>query len=616
MNRIAIILVLVVLGSPALGQFGIKPIDRSFLLKPTTSARQGPLSLPFWDDFSFSGPAPDTTLWQTGQDIFVNNTLGVNPPSINVATFDGARASGVPHNASNETQGAADSLISCPINLAEVVPSKRSTVFLSFWWQIKGNGETPEERDSIRLQLLDSTGVWHTTWTESGSSANNTTSFNQTSIQLSTPPMITDDSAFFFHDQFQFKFQVFSSRRGIFDTWHIDYVYLNQDRTIAVSERIFDRAVASEPGPLFGPYYHMPMQQYQDSALFTTQEVVLNNLDNGAPHPFSYTQTLRNTLTDTTLRSVDFSNRLLSNGASGSFQGISNIAPELLQADSLFITSEFTFFTGDRNLFEEVGPTGDTLFLDVDLKINDTIRSLHTLHETLAYDDGTAEFAAGINLDGGQVAVRYALFTPDTLTHLQVYFPPFAQSTGQTITLKVWSRLSEAGLRAQQQFTIEPTSSRNAFAEVQLNLPLIVVDTFFIGYEQFTDDYLGIGLDRSNDQASENLFFNVSQEWQQNQEIQGALMIRPVFENTSDLVLSSPNLPTQKKLVLYPNPARNMLYSNVPFDELLIYDLSGHLQLSAENGPQIDIQDLPNGTYLVRTNRKGTIETSKLIIQK
>ncbi len=613
MNKIAILLILIAWEFQAFGQLIVKPIDHSSRSKISTSARQNALSLPFWDDFSSSGPSPDTSLWQVGNDIFVNNTLGINPPSINVATFDGARENGTAHNGSSDDPGAADSLVSCPINLADVVPSKRSTVFLSFYYQIQGAGEIPEEGDSLSLFFMDSASRWHNVWNIRGGEVFNFTRFVPASFTIQN---FNRDTIYFFHENFQFKFVSYSNRTGIFDNWHIDYVYLNQDRSTPANERIFDRAVASEPGPLFGPYYHLPMTQYQDSLVFNTQEVVLNNLDTGAPHPFSYTQTLFNSLADTTLISENFSNRLLTSGASGSFQGISAVTPELLRADSLYVTSEFTFFTGDRNLFEEIGPSGDTLFLDVDLKVNDTVRSVHMLHETLSYDDGTAEFAAGINLDGGQVAVRYILFTPDTLTHLQVYFPPFAASTGQAITLKVWSTLSTTGLRAQQQFTIEAGELRNEFAEVQLNLPLIVRDTFFIGYEQFTDDYIGIGLDRSNPQASENLFFNVSQEWQQNIEIEGALMIRPIFENTSDLVLSSPSEQAKDKIVLYPNPAGYELHSTLPFEQLNIYNMAGRLMFSSGYSPTINIQEIPNGIYLAKTLRKGTVETTKLIIQK
>ena len=591
----------------------VKPIDQSTRSKTSTAARQNALSLPFWDDFSFSGPAPDSSLWQYGADVFVNNTLGINPPSLNVATFDGARANGTAHNASNEAPGAADSLVSCPINLAAVPENLQGTVRLSFQYQVRGAGEIPEENDSISLFLLDSSRLWHEVWTVKGGEVFNFTNFVPVNLLIGD---LHFDTIYFLHDQFQFKFVTYSSQRGIFDTWHIDYVYLNQNRKSPTEERIFDRAVASEPGPLFGPYYHLPMAQYKDSAVFSTQEVVLNNLDQGAPHPFGYTQSLINTLTGTLLHSADFNNRLLNSGASGSFQGISNLAPEILQADSLYVTSEFTFFTGDRNLFEEIGPSGDTLFLEVDLKVNDTVRSFHRLHETLSYDDGTAEFAAGINLDGGQAAVRYILFTPDTLTHLQVYFPPFATSNGQAITLKVWSRLSDADLKAQQQFTIQPSDLRNEFAEIQLNSPLVVNDTFFIGYEQFTDAYIGIGLDRSNPLASDHLFFNVSQEWQQNQEIEGALMIRPIFQNTDDLVLHTPSPTSGGKVTLYPNPARHELYSTSPFDQLQIFDLSGKLIFTSDYNPVIDIQEIPNGIYLARIISKNSVESTKLIIEK
>ena len=590
----------------------MKPINRSGQQKTKTqAARTTSISLPFWDDFSQSGPAPDTLLWQHGEDVFVNNTLGIAPPSLNVATFDGARADGQPHNASEEVPGAADSLVSCPINLAEVVPSKRSTVLFSFWWQIKGAGEIPEENDSIRLQFLDSANSWHTVWSADGASANNDSTFLNTSIVVADVDGIPD-SIFFFHDQFQFKFQIFSSLRGIFDTWHIDYVYLNQDRS--VFDRIFDRAAANQPGPLFGPYHHLPMVQYRDSALFSAQEVVLNNLDIGAPHPFSYTQSLINTLNDTILRTVNFTNRLLTNGASGSFQGFGNVTPDLLLADSLFITSEFVFFTGDRNLFEEINSDGDTLFFDVDLKVNDTVRSFHSLHETLAYDDGSAEFAAGINLDRGQLAVRYALATQDTLTHLQVYFPSLPSTSGQAITLKVWDELSDEGEKATKQFNIESTG-QNVFTEVQLNRPIIVNDTFFIGFEQFTDEYIGVGLDRSNDQASDDLFFNVNREWQQNVEIDGALMIRPVFRNTSDVVLHA-SAPQTEKIILYPNPAKNTLNSAALFEKLEIYNLSGQLMFATPYASDINISPLPNGIYLVRVYNKNTVQITKLIIQK
>jgi hypothetical protein len=619
MNRVALILILFAFGFQTWGQLIVKPIDRSSGNKKVTAARQNALSLPFWDDFSLSGPAPDTSLWQYGADVFVNNSLGINPPTINVATFDGARANGSPHNSSSEEPGAADSLVSCPVNLGAIPEDLSSTVILSFQYQIQGAGEIPEENDSISLFFLDSSNIWHQVWNVQGGEVFNFTNFVPVNLTVED---FHRDTIYFLHDQFQFKFVSFSSRKGIFDTWHIDYIYLNSKRELTHS--ILDRSISSEPGPLFGPYYHFPMPQYQANRLFTQQEVVFSNLDIARPHPVEFRHSFIDRINGSVLLAEDIIDTPLQAGEFDLSTGIAEVDSLTFLGDSLFIISEFIYKSGDDTLFAEQ----DVVVMDgipvlvledpqgIDLKLNDTLRVDYSLHETMAYDDGTAEFAAGINLDGGQVAVRYALFTPDTLTHLQVYFPPFATSTGQAITLKVWSRLSDAGLRAQQQFTIEASDQLNNFAEIQLNVPLVVSDTFFVGFEQFTDDYIGIGLDRSNPLASDDLFFNVSQEWQQNQEIVGALMIRPVFQNTSDLVLHTPASEVSERISLYPNPANNELHSTKHFDQLQIFNLGGKLIFTSEYHPNINIQEIPNGIYLVKIISKDTIESTKLIIQK
>src|SRR5882672_11617267 len=60
-------------------------------------AQLGSMRLPFWDDFSFNNPHhidslanfPYDSLWQYGRSIWVNTGMGINPPTIKVATFDG-----------------------------------------------------------------------------------------------------------------------------------------------------------------------------------------------------------------------------------------------------------------------------------------------------------------------------------------------------------------------------------------------------------------------------------------------------------------------------------------------------------------------------------------------
>ena len=118
------------------------------------------LSLPFWDDFSLSRNIPDSLLWESGSNIFVNNNLGIHPPSQYVATFDGINVSGNPYALNNLFNGAGDSLVTRPIDLSIIAPSKRSQVLLSFYWQLLGRGEIPELEDSLSIMFWSIDSTW------------------------------------------------------------------------------------------------------------------------------------------------------------------------------------------------------------------------------------------------------------------------------------------------------------------------------------------------------------------------------------------------------------------------------------------------------------------------
>src|SRR6187402_2652202 len=57
--------------------------------KPNARTQEIPIPLPFWDDFSFSEGHPEDSLWIVNNTVFVNDGQAINPPSFNVATFDG-----------------------------------------------------------------------------------------------------------------------------------------------------------------------------------------------------------------------------------------------------------------------------------------------------------------------------------------------------------------------------------------------------------------------------------------------------------------------------------------------------------------------------------------------
>ena len=93
--------------------------------------------LPFWDDFSsIRNGKPDNKLWEYSESVWVNDGLGINPPSLNVATFDGLDSLGKPYNVNDVlAKGYADKLISAPIRMDLVSEADRSRVFIGFFYE-------------------------------------------------------------------------------------------------------------------------------------------------------------------------------------------------------------------------------------------------------------------------------------------------------------------------------------------------------------------------------------------------------------------------------------------------------------------------------------------------
>ncbi|MEM1408482.1 MAG: hypothetical protein AAGG59_16990, partial [Bacteroidota bacterium] len=206
------------------GQLTVEPIPRPSHKAPKNSRTQSqdPLSLPFWDDFSFTQNVPSDSLWQDSDNVRISEDVGVAAPSINVASFDGLTATGISYSANSDSQGETDVLTSCPILLGSLGIS--DDVYLSFFYQFGGAGDVPEENqgDSIVLEFLSitpDTTFWEQIWPTNSGELNRTGEFVQDIIRLD------DDS--YFSDEFQFRFRSFGRQSGLWDTWNVDYVYMN-----------------------------------------------------------------------------------------------------------------------------------------------------------------------------------------------------------------------------------------------------------------------------------------------------------------------------------------------------------------------------------------------------
>jgi hypothetical protein len=573
------------------------------------------LVLPLWEDFSTYEGQPDTTLWINSANVWVNHGMCINCPSINVATFDGLDKNGNPYSLDPSDIGLTDSLVSKPIDLTQVAFAKRNSVYLSFYYQKGGQGEPPDAQDMIELQFRTAGNRWARAWPADPESLNSLTSiFNGVSIQIV-------DSLF--HDNFQFRFLSTGRKTGSFDVWNIDYIYLDKNRSQDDYE-ILDRAITSIPNSIFINYTAIPLRQlyFGDQSIIDSTEVRLFNYEVSEPvQGIEYSAILKNTKTQLEIEKIiDKKAHII---MANNFLDLKAGKPtlQLLKDqvsgpdDSLFLELIYYVDTGDTLLIDEINTTtNDTTYISyIDLRVNDTITRKFTLHNYLAYDDGTAEFGAGINQNQGQIAYKFFIQQPDTLVAFNINFPNInGNVAGLPIDLIVWSHLdgfADSELY-RQPFTIQ-ANGINELKTYELLKPLAVEDTFYIGFQQSTNEFIPVGLDKNSD-SGENIFYNVNGVWQANTELIGSLMMRPVFGKGGVITPINSEIPG---INIYPNPTDgNFTVTGNPA-EVNIYDFSGRKMkatfIATSSGVAVSAIGYKQGIYLVEV-----ITPSQRIIQK
>ncbi len=593
---------------------------------PAGNRIQATLNLPFFDDFSnpdISG-SPDKNLWQSGNSVFLNNGIGVDPPSRNAVTFDGVNAEGKPYDVNNVlAKGFADSLISQPIRMASIDPALRTTVYLSFFYQVKGNGESPDPGDQLIVSYRNSSNRWEPVYTIENSATLDPAVFYQVIIP------VTEDR--FYHDAFQFRFHNFARLSGPYDTWNVDYVYMNVNRD--VNDLSFtDRTISSPLTSLLVDYYSIPFRHFiQDPAGNLKKPAVrLYNLKVGPPQPFSYTssavitskingQVTSSTLPldteqdpNTVLNSQAFLNLTLNK-----IPDTNAFSPA---ADSIGVGFKFNISTKDN---VPPGPqNGDydaAKYSPIDFRVNDTIRYNYILSSYYAYDDGTAEYGAGLNQAGSYVAIKYLMksVTPDTLIGVNIYFPEFGDNTSQSIQLEVRSDLSDKAGSVLSQQTIQVNrSSQNIFKSFPVKPAVLIKGDFYVGWKQLTNASIPVGLDKNTDNGNK-IYSNTNGAWIPNTIVVGSMMVRPVFgRGTPDMVTG---LETTRHTPIYPNPTSRICYLPAESEVIFTMDITGRKI-------ETDIQDLTDrkaltfltpvsGMAIIRYSLNGKLFTEKVMVR-
>jgi hypothetical protein len=598
-----------------LAQLTLYPVQNNTqsLLTVAKVKSLAPLVLPFWDDFS--SPVNSDTLWDEKSTVWVNSGMGINPPTINVATFDGLDANGVPYSPNpnqNLDYGLTDSLISRRIKMTDVPLFERNSVFLSFFYQWGGYGEPPDLNDFLRVEFLNSEGVWEAVVTLQSNDQELPNEFYSQTIRINQDR--------FFHDDFQFRFQSSGRQSGRYDSWNIDYVYLNKGRDENDLLQGFpDRAPTVLLTALFGRYYSLPQRHFISDTENNTgyPSFAVHNLSS-IPQPMNYDvhanltryeggvpseQTFTVATAQPILPTVaGFETRELT------FTSKPDLSP-YVTADSVFLTLQTTLITGD---------SVNTGFEPLDFYMNDTIRQQYTLKDYYAYDDGSAEYAVGLAASGNLAAYRFVLKTgsQDTLNGVYVHYPFTAGTSASNTLFMVWSNDNgKPGQLLLEELVPVQRKANNEFILRPFIQSVIVKDTFFIGWRQPITGRVQFGLDASQD-TGEHLFENVTGNWVQNTLIKGSVMLRPRF-GTGDLITSIYEPVTE--ISIYPNPNLGEFTVRGEFSQLQILSSTGQTMAfeTEDHGEEkrIRVSHAAPGLYILRYRAGNRFLAEKMIIR-
>jgi hypothetical protein len=589
-----------------------------------------PLLLPFWDDFSFTTTDyPVDSLWEDGRQILVSSGQGINPPTLNVATFDGLDDNGVPYTQNpNDVLdfGYRDMLVSQPINLDTVEAFLRNSVYLSFYYQWGGNGEPPDPNDFLRIEFKGENG-----WDVENQITIQTTGDNF-SPDVFYDTIIQINKSEYFHKNFQFRFISFGRKTGRYDAWHVDYVYLNKGRDKDDRYRP-DRATTTKLSPLFDKYYAVPITHFENGKEVTSPTFQIYNLNN---EPTIATYSIKSNITTykdgtSTLYETNLGEDL-DIGDNATFEARTRKTVTVLNlpdpddnnqfdftADSILVKLGVTLFAGDVIKRDGLIDYDSARHYPIDFRTNDTTSQVYTLKNYYAYDDGTAEYAVGLTQAGNYLAYRFDMKTnaSDILNGVFIHYPYYAGTAPSIMEFFIFSdNNGTPGNPLYEQLVPVMRTANNTFIEISFFEGVPVQGSFFIGYKEPATGRVRIGLDKSHD-TTNRLYYKTSTNasWNVSDRVYGSLMIRPRF-GEAEVISGLPE--AQKPFIVYPNPSQGKFYLSGKPTQLTIVNLAGQPVnfTTVDLGENFQITtNATAGIYILRYQRGNNVFTEKIIIQ-
>lgn len=561
---------------------------------------------PFFDDFSDTQIIPNAARWKD-RSAYINRTLAYAPPSLGVATLDGLNEDGLPYfPADIQIDGIADQFHSNRFCMDGIAPE--DSLYFSFYYQGKGNGDYPNTDDSLIVEFLNKDGEWIQQW-GTKYEFDETIPVFETGFEQVVIPM--NDSMYFFKG-FQFRFSNKATLNGQNDHWHIDYVEL--DSYPSGFDATIDDITFMYPAPsILATYSSMPWYQFEgfeEQELFPQFLLPVRN-NKGTPTAINTSAEVFEVCTNELINSLE----------NFGFRDYDSL--EIFIAD--FTPSNYLPSAPDENVVLDftfnIEDDGD------DVASNNTLTHRQFFSNYLSYDDGTPELAIGYEKNGAQLAQKYYLNKPDTLVGLMIYFTHIVEDVSDNeFYLMAWNSINlsdnqalEDDVIARSLSTKNPiyTDGLNQFTVYEFDEPVAVTDSFYVGYQQVLDKNLSVGFDvyspyilddaiaEYSKSARLNTYFNDQAVWE-NSSYEGAAMIRPILSSTQDVVATNieATIELNKGFSIFPNPASDQITlefgSGNESGVVSLYSLDGKLLIQKEiySGASINIENLTSGMYI------------------
>ncbi len=564
------------------------------------------ITLPFFEDFTDDITWTNKDRWVDDK-VYINNTMGVNPISRGVATFDALNDRGIPYNTTNPfALDYADSLTSRDINLSTYTPA--DSIYFSFFYQPQGNGFYPETGDSLMLFFKKKNQAWVKMWSKQGTTLD---SFKQVMIP------ITD--TIYLHDTFQFRFVNKASINTNDDVWNVDYIRIAANRTI-IDTAINDVAFTAQPTGMLNDYSAMTYRQFMANPGKERSSNMNAYIRNNGAATFNSNYNMVATLryAGTTLYNAGAKGLIVNAGANATvtLPTYTNTVPLVNQRDNNFFENKY--------YIESVSA--------FDNKTNDTIVQHQDFYNYLAYDDGTAEKAYFLKLSStlpGKTAIEFHLNEPDTVTGVMIYFGrQVPDASAKLFSVAVYSDIAYNGgsdkVAYQEDFLLPQYLRNDFYYTYKFNKAVpMPAGTFYMTVIQpalSNSDSLYLGLD-VNRTGANHLYYNVDGYWK-TVVLSGAVMVRPVLGPIIPTGIGNEGGVVKKQPVfaVAPNPAKDVVTVTYNYDKPLNYeliDMQGKVLMrnTISSGNKIDISNLATGMYMLRLTGEGYSSNPQKIIK-